>query len=346
MNCNRLRLGRSFSEQSGFSARLLLHWHLLNCSVCRAERTHEKTTISQLRQLAEATPSEALRQRTLASFPTFSQPTGIPGMGVKAKNKMKRLTYVGICAALLIVVTGALAGKFFFQPSSGCTDRLGRNWNITGAYHGEVEIIDSNGKPAGDFSMEFGEMKESIVIEVAGERFQIQGVGKHEILGKNSLLYGYAVLKPLTKEAFLARMHSDHYPSPQEALDSQAADWANPNWNTHNGTSGVENFPWGVRGFDATKGLRWKLSGRGSIRAYHGNSAILLASGSATQQVPLNNATMPLSLQRLLDANEPEITASIGDKIWNEKGFGKHEFKNEKGEVLLTIEAKPLIGAR
>ncbi len=346
MNCNRLRLQRSFSGQSGFSARLLLHWHLLNCSVCRAERLREKTTISHLRQLAEATPSEALRQRTFASFPTSSQPSGVPGMGVKARNEMKRLTYLGVCVALLIAVTSALAGKFFFQPSSGCTDRLGRSWNITGAYHGEVEIIDSNGKPTADLSMEFGEMKESIEIEVAGERFQIQGVGKHAILGKNGILYGYAVLKPLTKEGFLARMHLDHALSPQESLDSQAMDWANPNWNTHNGTSGVESFPWGVRGFDASKRLRWKMSGRGSLCAYDGNSANLLSSRSATQQVPLQNATLPPSLQRLLDANEPEITASIGDKFWNEKGFGKHEFKNEKGEILLTLEAQPLNSRR
>ena len=346
MNCNRLRLERSFSGQPGLSARLLLRLHLLNCSVCSAERMREKTTISQLRQLAEATPSEALRQRTLASFPTSSQPPGILGMGVKARNEMKRLTYLGVCVALLIAVTSALAGKFFFQPSSGCTDRLGRSWNITGAYHGEVEIIDSNGKPTADLSMEFGEMKESIEIEVAGERFQIQGVGKHEILGKSGIRYGDVVLKPLTKDAFLARMHLDHVLSPQESLDSQATDWANLNWDTHNGSSGVESFPWGVRGFDAAKRLRWKMSGRGSLRVYDGNSAILLASGSATQQVPLQNATMPNSLQRLLDANEPEIIASVGDKSWNEKGFGKHEFKNEKGEVLLILEAQPLNSRR
>ena len=341
MNCNRLQPERLASGHSSLLARLLQSWHILKCPVCRAEYRREETTLSQLRKMAEAPASDLLRKNTLASLPASVKPPDISGSGVKARYDMKRMTYSIAFAALTVVVTGALAGKFFLKPSFGCSDKLGKVWILTGAFHGKVEILDANGNRAGEFDNDFGEMKETVEIATSGEQFPVRGVGRHEVRGKSGVLYGFAVLSPVTKLEYLAKNHRDHVPSLQESLDAQARDWKNDKWDTHNGVSGMESFPWGVRGFESTAGLRWRVSGKCDVRVMDSSGKRVLASGNSLRVRPMPLATMPSSLIRLIKAKEPAVFVSYGKRSWRRKGFGKHELKDESGKAALVMEIEP-----
>jgi len=53
-------------------------------------------------------------------------------------------------------------------------------------------------------------------------------------------------------------------------------------------------------------------------------------------------AALPASLLRYIEAKEPEFSIVYGDRTWNEKGYGKHELKDDAGRVVLILEAQPL----
>lgn len=339
MDCSRFRSGPQADRELSMLARLLLRWHRLGCPRCRAERVRTEEIGAHLRRMAEEPATDALRERILAAFPASTAlPAGAGGE--KANLKMRRWIYVVACASLLVLVTGAFAARFFFRPSFGCSDRLGRNWHITGDFHGQVVIFDAKGDLGAVFSNGFGAMTEPVVISTSNETRTVQGPGKHVIRGKDGTLYGYALLRALSEQEYLASRWVDRLPGLAEGLDAQAKDWANPNWDTHGGATGTETAAWGVRGFDTAAGLRWRVLGTGRVSVFDGTGKELLAEGHTTPLDDARRAALPESLRRLVDAEEPELFVHYAGKEWSEKGYGRHALKDEGGRIRLVVEIR------
>ena len=337
MSCDKLRLEQLASGQLPLPTSLLLHWHTMRCPSCRSEYRRAQQVLSQLRSMAEEPTSDSLRQRTLAAVSGSSALPDMPGSREKVRREMRRLTMIAICATLLIAVTGAVAARFFFYPSMGCTDHLGRSWQVTGNFHGEVIILDARGDMAAILANDFGEMKEPVEVTSSGETVTVQGHGRHEIRGKDGTLYGYAVLRPVTEKEFLSRNGLDHVPSLEESLDRQARDWAKMDWDTHGGAAGSESAAWGVRGFDTAIGLRWRMFGRGSLQILDGAGKTVLASA---QTAPAS-IDLPDPLRGYANASVPEILVNYGARTWTEQGYGRHVLKDDDGAVVLVLEVHP-----
>jgi hypothetical protein len=337
MKCDKLPLAQLVSGELPLWTRVLLRWHGARCASCRSQYRQAQDVLCQLRHLAIEQVSTSLRRRVLDAVPNSLVQPGGSGIDQTARTRMRRTALIALGATLVFAVTGALVAKYLSTPSFGCSDRLGRTWHVAGDFHGQVTLLDARGEPAMTATSGYGEMKEPVEVTTSGETVTVQGVGRHEIRGKDGTLFGFAVLRPLSEQEYLALQGQPHLPTSSEALDRQARDWADPNWDTHGGASGAESAPWGVRGFNLAARLRWRVLGTGDVQVFAGTGKRILGSAHT---VPSGMA-LPASLQRYTEAGEPELLVTLGGRSWKESGYGTHLLKDDAGRVLLTAEILP-----
>ena len=140
MECKRVR---QYQESSGAWSPVTAfayRWHLGHCPACRTAVRQENEIKAQLRQFATEPVSDELRQRIVQSAPASRRNREryrglLTGSGKLEDNKledkkigdnkmkMRRLRAVALCTALFVMVTGAFAAKFLFQPYFECSDQ-------------------------------------------------------------------------------------------------------------------------------------------------------------------------------------------------------------------------------
>ncbi len=124
-------------------------------------------------------------------------------------------------------------------------------------------------------------------------------------------------------------------------MERQARDWADPNRDTRGGLNGMESSVWGVRGYDKSTGLRWRVLGAVSVSVWDGTGKVLLAHGRTMSINDAHRASVPESLRSLIDVRVPGMHVSYAGEQWHEKGYGRHALKNGAGQTLLIVEIEP-----
>lgn len=257
---------------------------------------------------------------------------------------MKRRMALLTCTLLLVGITAAMAARVITYHPSGGFGAAGQMWNYTTNLKGRMTVLDPQGRKIGQFTNDgafqadaAGPQTAWVKLSVEGERFVVDGPGRHEIKDAQGRLLGYVILSDVSEAEHLKEMGWTREPRDF----AEAMQWAEERDSAANGgTNGVTASVTGVRGFDKTLGLSWKMRGYGAVKATQPNGD-LVVEGSTKPLPPEMAALLPPGFAPDADS-QPEFTLTVQGKTVQETGYGNHVLKDSDGKPLLILDATPL----
>ncbi|MDQ2800620.1 MAG: zf-HC2 domain-containing protein [Armatimonadota bacterium] len=321
---------------SGADARRLRR-HLAGCAECQARWEQTQQLWTGLRSMASAPVSDSLQSRVRGQWP---RPLSLK----KATNPMKRRMALLTCTLLLVGITAAMAARVITYHPSGGFGAAGQMWNYTTNLKGRMTVLDLQGRKIGQFTNDgafqvdaAGPKTAWVKLSVEGEHFVVDGPGRHEIKDGPGRLLGYVILSDVSEAEHLKEMGWTREPRDF----AEAMQWAEERDPAANGgTNGVTASVTGVRGFDKTHGVSWKMRGYGTVKATQPNGD-MVAEGSTKPLPPEMAALLPPGFAPDADS-QPEFTLIVHGKTVRETGYGKHILQDNDGKPLLILDATPL----
>lgn len=294
---------------------------------------------------------------------------------------MKRRTVFAALALVLLLVSGAVAGRQWLQftPNFSVSDTQGHLWFVKTKFRGKVTLLDAQERKIGQFLNDYplSDPTSGTVHLTYAHRLQadFKGEGRHEVYEEDGSLLGYVELSPLTPddERKLAEQKSEFQQVTEEMY--RLPERVTPS-NEHHGYAEVVSYPGLVAGYFGHQGVSWKVYGYAQVKArclagpepdeQQGKTGAL----TSLDQLPPPMRDMAARLNAL--APRPGDTPRIvwaragenqteGDTVqhagdyalqngqWTAvrasgtiSGYGRHAIKDENGKTVLILEVSPL----
>lgn len=314
-----------------------LRRHLAGCAGCRARWEQTRELWNGLRGIASAPVREILHSRVRGQWPRLLSPK-------KEAYTIKKRMVLLTCTLLLVGIAAAMAACVITYHPSGGFGSAGQMWKYTTNLKGRMTLLDAQGRKIGTFTNDgafqadtTGPQTAWVKLSVAGQSFVVDGPGRHEIKDVRGRLLGYVILSDVSEAEHLKEMGWTREPRDF----AEAKQWAEDrDPASSGGTGGVTTSVTGVRGFDRTQDVSWKMRGYGLVKATRPNGDIV-AEGSTKLLSPQMETLFPPGF--LPDAAAPpEFMLTVQGKTAQETGYGKHILRDSDGKPLLMLEATPL----